>query len=277
MSPNTAFTRVVSTRNVFTKTLWDQRRSLPAWSVGLALLVAMYVAIWPSVRDQPSISDFIEQMPKAMQALFVMSGADMSTPVGYVQVELLAFMGPLLLLVYAIATGAAAVAGEEEHRTLDLLLSSPISRGCIFVEKFAAMAFGIALLGSVTGVALVSEGRLADMALPLGNVAATMVHMSLLALVYGTLAAALGALTGRTVVSRAVPAVAAVLAYIVNGLGPIVSWLEPWQKVSPFYQYAGHDPLRTGLSLPAVLVSVGTVVLLVAVAFWGFGRRDITG
>ncbi|MEU4058552.1 MULTISPECIES: ABC transporter permease subunit [Rhodococcus] len=277
MSAHTAFTRAVWMRSVLTKTLWDQRRSLPAWAVGLSLLVAMYVAIWPSVRDQPSISGFIEQMPKAMQALFVMSGADMSTPVGYIQVELLAFMGPMLLLIYAVATGAAAVAGEEERRTLDLLLSSPISRGRIFVEKFVAMTIGIALLGAVTGVALVCEGRVADMVLPVGNVAATMVHLSLLALVYGTFAAALGTLTGRAVVSRAVPAVAAVLAYIVNGLGQIVSWLEPWQKISPFYQYAGHDPLRTGLSVPAILVSAGTVTLTVLVALWGFRRRDISG
>ena len=277
MSAHTAFTRAVWMRSVLTKTLWDQRRSLPAWAVGLSLLVAMYVAIWPSVRDQPSISGFIEQMPKAMQALFVMSGADMSTPVGYIQVELLAFMGPMLLLIYAVATGAAAVAGEEERRTLDLLLSSPISRGRIFVEKFAAMTIGIALLGAVTGVALVCEGRVADMVLPVGNVAATMVHLSLLALVYGTFAAALGTLTGRAVVSRAVPAVAAVLAYIVNGLGQIVSWLEPWQKISPLYQYAGHDPLRTGLSVPAILVSAGTVTLTVLVALWGFRRRDISG
>ncbi|MGW0176407.1 ABC transporter permease subunit [Rhodococcus sp. NPDC003322] len=275
--PDIDFSRAVATRTVFTKSLWDQRRSLPAWAVGLVLLVAMYVAIWPSVRDQPSISDFVEQMPEAMRALFVMSGADMSTPVGYVQVELLSFMGPLLLLLYAIATGAAAVAGEEERRTLGLLLSSPIGRSRIVVEKFAAMAVGVALLGIVTGVALIAEGRLVDMDLPAGNVAATMVHLSLLALVYGTLATMLGALTGHTMVSRAVPAVAAVLAYVVNGLGPVVSWLEPWQRFSPFFQYAGHDPLRNGLSVPAVLVSLGTVAVLLAVALPGFRRRDVAG
>ncbi|MGW0041958.1 ABC transporter permease subunit [Rhodococcus sp. NPDC003348] len=275
--PDIDFSRAVATRTVFTKSLWDQRRSLPAWAVGLVLLVAMYVAIWPSVRDQPSISDFVEQMPEAMRALFVMSGADMSTAVGYVQVELLSFMGPLLLLLYAIATGAAAVAGEEERRTLGLLLSSPIGRSRIVVEKFAAMAVGVALLGIVTGVALIAEGRLVDMDLPAGNVAATMVHLSLLALVYGTLATMLGALTGHTMVSRAVPAVAAVLAYVVNGLGPVVSWLEPWQRFSPFFQYAGHDPLRNGLSVPAVLVSLGTVAVLLAVALPGFRRRDVAG
>ena len=45
-----------------------------------------------------------------------------------------------------------------------------------------------------------------------------------------------------------VPAAVAVVAYLVNGLGPMVSWLEPVQELSPFYQYIAHDPLRNGVS-----------------------------
>jgi ABC-2 type transport system permease protein len=235
----------------------------------------MYVAIWPSVRGQPSMSDFLEQMPQTFRAMFAMSGADMSTPVGYVQVELLSFMGPILLLLYAITAGAAAVAGEEDRRTMDLLLVNPISRTRLVLDKLAAMVFGTLLLAAVTAAALIGEGALADMNLPAGNVAAAMLHMALLALVFGALALAVGAVTGHPVLSRALPAVLAVLAYIVNGLGPIVSWLEPFQKLSPFYQYSGHDPLRHGLSVTSVAISVTTVVVLAVVAAWGFRRRDV--
>jgi ABC-2 type transport system permease protein len=48
------------------------------------------------------------------------------------------------------------------------------------------------------------------------------------------------------------------------------------QKLSPFYQYAAHDPLRNGVSWSAVGVAVATVVALVLVAVAGFDRRDIT-
>lgn len=262
-------------RSVLTKTLYDQRRALLAWTVGLALLVGMYVAIWPSIRDEPSMNQFLNQMPKAFRALFATSGADLSTPVGYIQVELLSFMGPLLLLVYAIGSGAAAVAGEEDRRTLDLLLANPVGRGRIVLEKFGAMIVGTVLLALVTGVALLAEGHLVDMGLPAGKVGAAMLHMALLGLVYGALALAIGAVTGHAAASRAVPAVAAVLGYVVNGLGPLVSWLEPWQKYSPFYQYVGHDPLRNGLSSVAVLVAVGTALVLTVIAVAGFRRRDV--
>ena len=111
-------------RSVGLTTLHDQRRALIAWSVSLALLVGMYAAIWPSMRSQPSMSDFLNQMPKAMRSLFAASGADLSTPVGYVQVELLAFMGPLLLIIYAVAVGAGAVVADDRPHSRGRLRGS---------------------------------------------------------------------------------------------------------------------------------------------------------
>ena len=262
-------------RSVGLKTLHDQRRALIAWSISLAFLVGMYAAIWPSMRSQPSMSDFLNQMPKAMRSLFAASGAALSTPVGYVQVELLAFMGPLLLIIYAVAVGASAVAGEEDRHTIDLLLANPVSRTRVVLEKLGAMAAGTALLGAVTAVALLGEGRLAGMSLPVGGVTAAMLHMTLLALVFGTLALAIGAATGHPALSRAIPAVLAVIAYIVNGLASVVSWLEPAQRFSPFYQYSGHDPLRHGISWLAVLVAIATICALAAIAVAAFRRRDL--
>lgn len=262
-------------RNVAAKTLFDQRRSLAAWALCLILLVAMYVAIWPSIKDQPSISDFLDQMPETFRALFANAGADMSTPTGYVQIELLSFMGPMLLLIYSVTAGASAIAGEEDRHTLDLLLANPISRTRLVLDKLAAMVLGTVLLAAVTGAALLSEGLLADMRLPVAGVVAAMIHMGLLALVFGALALAIGAATGQLGLSRAVPAVVAVVAYVINGLGGVVDWLRPLQKFSPFYQYAGHDPLRNGISWPAVAVSVLTVCVLAGLAVIAFRRRDV--
>ncbi|GAA2095777.1 hypothetical protein GCM10009841_07150 [Microlunatus panaciterrae] len=257
------------------KALYDQRRALLAWALSLVLMAAMYVAIWPSVRDQPSLSDFLDQMPEAMRSLFVSAGADMSTPEGYVQVELLSFMGPLLLIIYSVTAGAGAVAVEEDRHTLELMLANPVSRTRIVLEKFAAMTVGTFLLGAVMGGSLISEGLLVDMKLPIGPMLATMFHMTMLAMVFGTLALAIGAGTGHPGISRGLPAVVAVVAYVVNGLAPLVSWLKPWQRVSPFYQYVGHDPMRNGLSWSSLAVALATVVVLVVVAVLVFNRRDV--
>ena len=261
--------------SVFLKTLHDQRRALLAWLVSLVLLVAMYVAIWPSIKGEPAMAEFLDNMPKAFRSLFAASGADMSTPVGYVQVELMSFLGPLIVILYAVVAGGAAVAGEEDRHTLDLLLANPVSRARVVLEKAAAMILGTFLLAAVTGLALVLEGGWADMALPADRVAAAMLHLALLGVVFGSLALAIGASFGHVAASRAIPAVVAVVAYVVNGVAPQVSWLQPVRTLSPFYQFNGHDPLRNGISATAALVSVGTITVLVSLAVAGFRRRDV--
>lgn len=261
--------------SVLTKTLRDQARGLLGWSVSLALLIAMYVAIWPTVRNQPTMGDFLDQMPEAFRSLFASTGADMSTPTGYVQVELLSFMAPIAVLMYAIGAGAGAIGGEEDRHTLDLLLSNPVSRSRVVLDKFLAMAAGTFLLAAVMAVALEVEGSLVNLDLPASKVAATMVHLALLGVVFGSVALALSASTGRAGMSRGVTAVAAVIAYVVNALAPLVDWLEKIQKLSPFYQYIGHDPLRHGLDGGSVAISTGTAVALLLLAVLGFRRRDV--
>jgi ABC-2 type transport system permease protein len=261
-------------RDVLLKTLRDQRRSYPAWSVSVVLLAAMYISLWPSLRDS-SMADFLDQMPEAFRSLFAMAGADLSTPVGYIQVEFLSFMGPMLVILYAVLAGSAAVAGEEDRRTLDLLLATPVTRTRVVIDKAGAMVLGTLGLVVVLGASIVVEGSLVDMALPVDKVAAAMLHLGLLGLVFGALAMLVGAGTGRLGLSRGVPALVAVVAYAVNGLGGFVSWLEPWQRLSPFFQYAAHDPLRHGVSWVAAAVAAATVVALVGGAVWSFERRDV--
>jgi ABC-2 type transport system permease protein len=245
--------------NVLVKTLRDQSRTLLAWAVSLALIVAMYAAVWPAIQSQPSISGFIDQMPEAFRSLFATSSADMSTPAGYIQVELMSFMGPIAVLIYAVSAGAGAIGGEEDRHTMDLLLSNPVGRGRVVVDKFLAMALGTFLLAA------------AD------KVAAAMLHLALLGVVFGSLALALSAGTGRTGLSRGIPAVLAVLAYIVNALAPLVDAFDRIHQVSPFFQYIGHDPLRQGTAWDSVLVSAATIAVLVALAVAGFRRRDVAG
>lgn len=262
-------------RSVLLKTLRDQRRSLLAWAVSIVLLVMMYGSFWPSIEGQPSMNDFLNQMPETLRSMMLMSGADMSTPSGYVQIELLSFMGPILVILYAVSAGNAAVAGEEDRHTMDLLLANPISRTRLVLDKVGAMVIGILLITTVTGAALLLSGPLFGLTIPADKAMASMLHLALLGLVFGSLALAIGAATGRTGVSRGVPGLVAVLAYIVNALGPMVSWLEPIQKLSPFYQYASHDPLRNGVSGPGVMVALLTIAALVMIAVWGFRRRDV--
>jgi ABC-2 type transport system permease protein len=49
-------------------------------------------------------------------------------------------MLPGMFLVYGVGRGARAIAGEEEHGTLELLLVTPVSGASIIAQKALALA-----------------------------------------------------------------------------------------------------------------------------------------
>jgi ABC-2 type transport system permease protein len=127
----------------------------------------------------------------------------------------------------------------------------------------------------VLWLALWVGALLTNMDISAGHLAAATLSAVLLALAYGAIAILLGAATGRRTVAIGLTAAAAVAAYLVNGLAPLVDALDVVQKLSPFYHYAVGDPLRQGVSFVHMGVLVGIAVVATALAPWFFSRRDV--
>ena len=51
--------------------------------------------------------------------------------------------------------------------------------------------------------------------------------------------------------------------------------VERLQVLSPFYHYIDHDPLRTGFSLPHLLVLIAISAVALILAIVAFDRRDL--
>jgi len=264
-------------RSVLTKTLADTRRALLWWSLGLVGLVAMLVAVYPSIRDNPGLNKLIESYPEALKAFIAFGGAvDYASGAGYLGSELFSFMVPLLLLVAAIGAGARATAGEEERGTLDLLLANPLSRRRLLLEKAGARVAELALLSLVLWVSLLVGVQLASMGVSAAHLAAATTGAALLAVAYGAIAMLAGAVSGHRSVAVGVSAAAAVAAYLVSSLAAIVHGLQPLRQVSPFYHYVAPDPLRHGLDVAHTGFLVVLAIVAWVAAVVAFDRRDLT-
>jgi ABC-2 type transport system permease protein len=264
-------------RNVFLKTLADTRRALLWWSLGLAGMVAMMVAVYPTVRDNPELNKLVEDYPEALKAFIAFGGeVDYVSGAGYLGSELFSFMVPLLLMVAAIGAGARATAGEEERGTLDLLLANPVSRRRIVAEKVAALLAEIALLALVLWLSLLVGVEIVGMDISAFHLAAAAASAALLAFTFGTIALLVGAATGHRGAAIGVAAAGGVAAYLVSSLAALVGFLEQVRVASPFYHYVASDPLREGLALGhaafLALLALAAATLAVVV----FDRRDLT-
>jgi len=262
--------------HVLARSLRDQRRAIAVWVLSLAALVGMYAGIFPSLRGSSAYAKVFEHMPEGYRALFGLTGgSDITSAAGYLNTELLSFMAPLLVLAYAIGAGANAIAGEEDRGTLEILLANPVRRTRIALEKFGALAAGTVVLCGALFAAVQLEGRATGLDVTVGGSAAAFGQLALLGIEYGALALLVGAATGHLTASRAVPALLAVAAYLLNGLALLSDALKPLRKLSPFYQYIGHDPLHNGTDAVSIVVSAASIAVLVGLALVAFNRRDV--
>jgi ABC-2 type transport system permease protein len=262
-------------RSVALKTLWDYRRSLVWWGLGIVALIALYGAIYPTVRDLPDIDELLEGYPDALKAFIGASdGLDFSSAEGYLQTEAFSFMLPLLFLFFGIGAGAAAIAGEEERGTMELLLATPLPRRRLLLEKAAAVSVALVGLATVTWLALWLAALAFGLEISAGRLLAASVSLLLLGLVFTMLTLLAGAATGSRGLAIATGAGLALAAYVLDSLAALVEELEAVQPLSPFYLYDAAQPLRDGLDPAHAAALLALSLVLAALAAPAFARRD---
>jgi ABC-2 type transport system permease protein len=262
-------------RTIWLKTLRDQLRPMVGYGVGLIALCLYLFAVYPTIRDNPDLNRTLQNLPDGVKALIGGTQLDLVSPAGYLQAELFALFIPLLFLIYAIVLGANAIAGEEERRTLDLLLSYPVARGRVVREKFLALCLLLCALGIILWLALIVGAAAINMQIGRGHLAAATTSAVLLSLWVGALALALGCATGKRGVTVGVSAAVAAAGYLMQSLPSFVSSLRPIARISPFSLYASNEPLRHGLNLAHVAALLIATLIFFAVALILFRRRDL--
>jgi ABC-2 type transport system permease protein len=184
---------------------------------------------------------------------------------------------PLLLLIFGIGLGARAVGGSEDDGTLELLLSNPVTRLRVAVERYAAAVALVVVLGAVTEAAVLVLGPPFDILegialqkLLLANAAAVM-----LALVHLSLAYAVGCVTGRRAPAISIATAVAVSGYLLQGLAAVSDAADAVSVVSPWGWYLDRNLLASG---PGPVAFVVPLLVSVALATAGVSRflgRDL--
>jgi ABC-2 type transport system permease protein len=250
-----------------------QRLSLLAWLCSLAGLVVLVLAFYPQVRGNTSLDSLYADLSPSLQAL--LGGSDLSSPVGYLNTQLFAFFLPAVLLVFGIGHGASTLAGEEEARTLDLLMAQPVPRGAVYLQKAGALAVSVSALASVSWLSLVVLDNWADLHLAVSKLAAVCLQLGLFALALAFAAQAIAATTGRRAIGLAGVSGYAVISYVVYGLAQTVSWLQHVRPFTLWRWYLFNDPLRSGFGGREIGVLLATCVIVTGGGALGFGRRDL--
>ncbi len=258
--------------SIWTKTASDHQGVLIITAYVMFLMMGVVMGPLYTFIDE-SLREFAAQLPEVFLDLF--GGGDLSTAEGFYEVETFSIMGPIAVILVAAAVGSRALAGEEERRTMALLLANPVRRSAVVLVKAAVMVGFAAVVGLFTfgGVALGSV--IAGLGMSLLNIAAVSVQMTLVGLVFGAVSLALGAATGRVRVAVAGTVGLALTFYLLNSLLQLDAATAGWAKWSPFYYYLSADPLTRGMPWGHAGVLAAITAVLIGASVVLFERRDL--
>jgi ABC-2 type transport system permease protein len=256
----------------------DRRWATLGWALGLVGLTLFTVALYPSIKGQPSFDELLSDLPEAFRsAIGYQPSVPLSSPAGYLQARLFSTLAPLLAMVFGIGAGARAIGGSEEAGTLELLLANPVTRSRVLLERYLA---GFGLLAGLVAVLAVSLLILAPPfgaleGVPTENVVGACVAVFTLGLLHGSLAFAIGAAVGRRGVAVAVATAVAVAGYLVETVLAAAGDLGIVRQLSPWHWYLEHNMLAEGATLAAVALPLAITAVLLAASWVMFQRRDL--
>ena len=244
--------------------------AVSALMVGMGLVVG---ALWPSLKD--TFADLQESLPDAFTT--VLAGADMSTPSGWANAEMMSMVAPAAVIAVAVISAMKSTADEEETKTMGVLLGAPVARSTFLLAKSAAMAIHVVIVSVSVSVGLGLGSLVGDMGLDAGNIVGAGLHAGALGLLFGAVAIAVGGWSGNAKLTTTVAAGLGGLSFALASFLPLSDALADGARLSPWYYFNSSDPLGSGAD-PfhlMVLLSLAAVVLVVGTA--SFGRRDLKG
>jgi ABC-2 type transport system permease protein len=259
---------------VFVQHLRDNRRGFLGWAVAITAVAAMYAGFWPIFGHNASLSNAVDAFPQSMKDAFHMT--DYSSAAGYFGSTVFGLLVPILVAVFAIAAGVRAIAGDEEAGTLELVMAHPISRGRLAVARWTAtiaamIGAGVLLLAVILLIRIPAKFT----ELPVANIAATVLMLTLFGICFASIAFGIGAYTGRKTISLGASAYLAVVAYLCSSFLPQIHGLRWVKDVSPFAWYLDGQPLRNGINWGYSGLLLAVAVYFAALGIWQFRRRDL--
>ena len=238
-------------------------------AVGLIAVMAAVGALFPSVGHTIGTLN----VPKSVSNL--LGGGDYGTITGWFRSEIASIYGPLVIGALAITGASATTAGEEEDRIMGLILAHPVRRPRLVAAKAAAIAAIVVIVALGTWIGLIVGVAIGGGGITLGHMTALGVQLAFFGFATGAVAIALGAGTGRRSLATGVAAAVGILGWLINSFAPLVSGLGWLKYLSPFYYYAGHDPLTHGVYIAGLVVLGVVSLVLTALGMLGIERRDL--
>lgn len=263
--------------NVFWHELRGRRKGQIGWMVAIIVFMLLSVVKFDSLtQDAAASQELLQQFPATVQAIFGMSGLDLSTLSGYFGVLFIYIL--IILSIHAGMLGSGILADEERDRTTEFILVKPRSRTAIVTAKLLAGVVYVAALWLVvvltTWAAVLTMKDTGDFMHDFWNFMIALGVTQLTVFVLGSFAAAL---TKNPKVPARLVAIIVFVSYLIFALIKMTPDLDGLKYVSLFWYFDAANIIGDGRIQPLSFVVFGVLFVVGLVGTYLFyRRRDVT-
>lgn len=262
---------------IFIETLKRSVWQMVYWGLGLGAMAVFVVGFAPMFNAIDFVG-MLEQMPPFLvKSLGV--GDDISvlgTPEGMIAFGFFGKMA-LIFVVYPVVMGLRATSNDEAEGILDIVLSMPVQRTSILIEKFAAYLVTVLIIGMMITAGFALGTSLVDMDLDTGllvTISLNLIPTLIFVLAFTIL---VGAIVGRKRLALGIITGFIIGSFMLQSIGGMLDGTtgEVIEGLSFFTYNSAASVLSSGVNMLHISGMLVLAVLMMGVSLVAFERRDV--
>ncbi len=244
----------------------------------IAVLSAwLYIVLFPSIQKQSAqLNEIMKGFPPAMMEAFGIDKTGFNSIEKFLSTELMSFIWPILVILFAVSRAGASIAGSIENRVLGLEISMPISRTKLFMSKLIGEYLAMILFCLVSVLSIIPLCALHDIDLHISRIFLLTVLAILFGVTLVSFAFAISALVSEKGHVYFTVGGLLFVSYVINIVSSVSDNFSGLKYVSIFHYFAPFEIL-SGKIIPAISILVFLMLSVISaiVGSFVFRNRDI--
>ncbi len=261
--------------NIFVRELKANFKSLLIWSTIVILFIALGTSKFSAYAGNPEMLAILDSMPPALLDAFNLRAFNLTTVTGFFGVMFTYFA--LLLSIAAAMWGSDIISKEERDKTIEFMLTLPVTRSRLVTAK------ALAALVNCIGLLLITWVASLFAATPYQPdsefhrfLRLCMLALFILQLTFLAIGIFLGCAMKRHKLASSVAVSLLLGTYFLSIISTLDQDLEFLKYLSPFKYFDAGVLLRESrIEMPFVWLSLALIVVSIAGAYWTYARKDL--
>ncbi len=262
---------------VFQREFHRNLKALMIWTLILSALMVLTIGMFPEVaKQQESIEKILKGMPEGFRKAFDMDKINMSDALGYYATKgyiIITLFGS----IYAVMLSGNILSKEHQEKTIEFLLSKPISRSEIITQKFLSVCINLFLFNLIITFTNYISFSTIDAKINLKLFTWMSLAPLILHLLFSAVAFLLSSLMKK---SKSVVSISLGLIFVMYFLDIVSSIAAPYENikyVTPFeYVNPANIIVHKGLDMRYMSIMLGIIFISIFATYFIYQKRDIT-